>query len=303
MTIAGVVRNSLRRRQSLREATRLTRATLATATRPKRSVPGLVHVPKTGGTSLTRFNESSEPTLWPLMNFRHRVVAGQTTRRPPPAPADADSLGRHFGFRGVIARPRAERHFLIAACRNPFDLLVSFREATKGASDSRDFAIVGGFGDWLKHVAEREYPWPGGRFHGGLLHHQFFDLDGVFVIDWVLRNETLDADAAALADHLNVAFRPSGRTNESTRQRDYRAYYTDELRELVERVWGDDLALCGYTFDGPVERPLLHRRVSDGVRGSLRYDRATGALTMPAPEPEPELELESKPKPEPDPAG
>jgi len=188
MSIAHVVKNSLKRRQSLREATRLTRAWLLALSRPKRSIPGLVHVPKTGGTYLTRFSESNEPALWPLMNFRHRVIAGKRCTRPPAPPVNPEDFGRHFGFRRVIARGRAERYFLIAACRNPFDLLVSFYEASKPGAGRGAAQFADGFNDWLARIAQREYPWPGGRFHGGLLHHQMFDLDGAFIIDWVMRN-------------------------------------------------------------------------------------------------------------------
>lgn len=285
MAIANVAKNIARGRGPLREASRRARTRLAVLGARRGSVPGFVHIPKTGGTYIAQFGNARRPSVWPVLNFGHRVIAGER-RATMPGPSQAgrggDAAGRSFRFTRVVPAARARRCFLCATCRNPFDLLVSYWFFCAGEPSRGDHDLATGpFDDFVARLAERAEPWPGGGFEGGLLHHQMFNLDGAFVIDWVFRSESLDADAEAMARHLRVRYTPGARSRTSDRDKDYRAYYTDAARALVEHTWANDLALFGYTFDGPVERPGLHRLVPEDVKAALRYDRPTGTLELP----------------------
>ncbi|MEM1183970.1 MAG: sulfotransferase family 2 domain-containing protein [Planctomycetota bacterium] len=269
------MRNLIRKPHALREVRRRVGLRLATLGRDKKGIPAFVHVRKTGGTYLARFNADGDPVLSPLEYFGHSIVGSP------------DGVYKDMVTQGIMFVPkdRVRRYFVFSVCRNPFDLLVSYkgyasrRDPETYRPDSYDYeAAQGDFGDFVKRLADREFPWPTRR----LLHYQMFADDGEFVVDWVMRNESLDDDAEALAGHLGIGYRRLERTNQgSHRPKDYREMYTDSLVDLVQRTWGDDLALYGYDFEsGPVAGEGLHRLIGDERRRAIRYDWESGSVSV-----------------------
>jgi len=62
-----------------------------------------------------------------------------------------------------------------------------------------------------------------------------------------VRLQYLTSDIAALEEHLGFRI-DVGHVNTSTRDQDYRAYYTNELRDHVARICADDIARFEYAF-------------------------------------------------------
>ncbi|MEM1183969.1 MAG: sulfotransferase family 2 domain-containing protein [Planctomycetota bacterium] len=278
--LSTVVRNIIRKPRTLLEVNRKLRLKLAMSGRSSRSVPVFLHVPKTGGTYLSRVHNAGRPVLWPLRYLGHALI-GSADGHHGPLMTETPWVWSKF-----ITKKDLRRNFVFSVCRNPFDLLVSYRaHASKydpavTGEGSHDFdASHGDFGDFVKRLADRECPWPNRR----MLHFQMFADDGEFVVDWVFRNESLDDDAEALANHLGVEYSRLERlrTGRGNRPKDYREMYTDSLVDLVERTWGDDLALFGYDFEsGPVEGQGLHGPIDDDRRRSIRYDRGRGLVRV-----------------------
>jgi hypothetical protein len=63
-----------------------------------------------------------------------------------------------------------------------------------------------------------------------------------------LRLEQVDADLAALEDHLGFRIGPLQRINASERNRDYRGYYDESTRALVAEVCAEDISRFNYSF-------------------------------------------------------
>ena len=76
--------------------------------------------------------------------------------------------------------------------------------------------------------------------------------EGRILVDFLGRFETLEEDFARVCAAVGVRA-DLHHTNQS-RHRDYRCYYTDRTRELVERFWADDITFFGYRFDPPATR-------------------------------------------------
>ncbi|MEM7755547.1 MAG: sulfotransferase family 2 domain-containing protein, partial [Planctomycetota bacterium] len=270
----GVFRNLIKKPNAVREVRRRIAMEAISIGRDKRTIPGFLHVQKTGGTYLAQFNSTGRPVLWPLRYFGHCLVGS-----PGGVYDDMQRKGRAW-----VPKDQIRRYFVFSVCRNPFDLLVSYAGHAGGWSptyhhpEHYDFELANGdFGEFLKRLADREFPWPMKR----MLHYQMFADDGEFAVDWVMHNETLDDDARALAEHLGIRYRPTERTNTGKRPKDYRSMYTDSLVELVEKTWSDDLKLFGYEFErGRVPGAGLHRHIDDDARRSIRYDWSVCSLAM-----------------------
>lgn len=70
---------------------------------------------------------------------------------------------------------------------------------------------------------------------------------GVDFCNLYVRLEHLAADVMPLKTHLGFHI-DVGHVNASTRDQDYRAYYTNDLRDHVAWICADDIARFEYTF-------------------------------------------------------
>ena len=83
-------------------------------------------------------------------------------------------------------------------------------------------------------------------------------------LDFVGYLENIQADFALVAQKLGIQARLVEANRNTTRERDYRPYYTDETREIVARVYAKDLQVLGYTFDNADLKARLAHRGPDG---------------------------------------
>ncbi|MEE3233445.1 MAG: hypothetical protein VX294_04705, partial [Candidatus Latescibacterota bacterium] len=166
-------------------------------------------------------------------------------------------------------------------CRNPFDMLVSYycheephpseHEGWRWAWEPplRNEGVPAGwdcinlthgirtFDEFIKKFCEPNFKW-----HHGLrrrnLFYQMFDRDGTCGVDVIMRNEALSIAIQTLLvefgyiDHGSAFLGAADRSNTTPGKKDYRSFYTDELRELVEEKCRAELKLFEYNFDGPI---------------------------------------------------
>jgi hypothetical protein len=96
------------------------------------------------------------------------------------------------------------------------------------------------------------------------LFHQIFDDQGVCNVDLIIRaeylTEGLDQLNSVILGRDRIKNIPNERVNQSKKRkkRDYREFYTSDVREMVEKKVRKELDMFGYTFDGPVDkRPFV----------------------------------------------
>jgi hypothetical protein len=136
-----------------------------------------------------------------------------------------------------------------AFVRNPWDHLVSmyhFMLSDPEIPRHAEVKALPGFDAFVQWAIDEAAPFP-----KGITKRQaemLTDRDGTLLTDFVGHYESLREDFDRVCRHLGIeASLPH--LNRS-QHRDYRAYYNDHTRALVEEHFRSDINLFGYTFDG-----------------------------------------------------
>ena len=208
-----------------------------------------IHVGKTGGMSMRK-------TLGPFCEEPERFKM----RRPP-----KEIDGKPNRMRGVwetlllhakakdgqkeLPREVFEGYFKFAFVRNPWDLQVSMyhfvlREPT--APRHNAVKACGTFDRFVEWVAATPDPYPRGITK--LQRDMLTDKDGNLLVDFVGRYESLNEDFARVCRRLGLTL-DLPHLNRSSHS-DYRSYYNERTKAIVDECFRADIELFGYAFDG-----------------------------------------------------
>jgi hypothetical protein len=145
-------------------------------------------------------------------------------------------------IRPVLGDATYDGYFKFAFVRNPFDRFVSYcafisRKSGEFARDPSGF---------MEHVLVELRP----------LQHILYRpqsefvtrADGTLDIDFVGRNETMQASYDAICARLGLPTTALDRVNSTAPRRSYTEFYTPRLVDLVARQYADDLRLFDYRF-------------------------------------------------------
>jgi hypothetical protein len=79
----------------------------------------------------------------------------------------------------------------------------------------------------------------------------FVDEKGNFLADYIGSFEYLKDDFDTIVKHMDLkdCFLPHANKGRDVSERDYRVYYNEKSKEIIERVYALDLAIFGYEFD------------------------------------------------------
>jgi hypothetical protein len=205
------------------------------------------HIGKTGGMSVRRALQeyAREPE-----RFKIRRPARLVHGRPNPMYEVWSTLLLHATARDALKELPPEqfsRYFKFAFVRNPWDLHVSLyhfilREPT--SSTYAQVASLGSFDAFLEWAIATPHLFPKGITKWQ--HEMIADEQGVLLVDFVGRYESLDRDFTHVCRTLGIsAVLPHLNRSE---HRDYRAYYTPRTRGLLARHCGADIEMFGYSF-------------------------------------------------------
>ncbi|SLN48483.1 Sulfotransferase family protein [Roseivivax jejudonensis] len=204
-----------------------------------------VHIPKTGGTSLSLALEARA--------MADDILIGDTPK----------ALRRRRRLAGLRPRGRLWKHATLAdiegilppevlgalrpvtLVRNPWDRMVSYYHWLRAQSFAHPAVAIAKATDFAGFLADP-------RIEASLRAHPYGAYlrgsDGRERDALVLRLEHLDADMAPLAAHLG--FVPEmPHVNRSGRRADWRGYYDDAGAARVARICAEDIARFGYRFD------------------------------------------------------
>lgn len=209
-----------------------------------------VHIPKTGGTSMALALEKRA--------MKDDILIGDTPKalRRRNRAKELNARGRIWkhstlaDIDGAVTREEMADFLIFTLVRNPWDRLVSYYHWLREQDFDHPAVTLAGrldFGRFLNDPMTRSAVSANGydsylRDATGTLH------DPVYV-----RIERLDADLAPIRAHLGFDPKP-GRANASSRDRDWRIYYSDRDAELVSELCSADIARFGYDFHGLIVR-------------------------------------------------
>ncbi len=225
---------------------------------------GHIHMPKTGGTYVSSLEDT-----FPHINFSHCLIRNDRTDRFCPTGLTC------------ISSSHVKSFFLFSCVRNPLNFLVSYYYHVKGGKpeyknpNHYDFTSAQkGFSYLLETIMNRTDKWPSRKF----LYPQLFNQKGSCIIDWINRQEALNADLEKLGRYFNTVIHAKKKQRVSEKQVSYAQHYSDDLFEKVTKVYQREMALFGYDgFDiltPMVEtKPLEKKRIGyDYIRDQLFVD-------------------------------
>ncbi|MEE3233440.1 MAG: sulfotransferase family 2 domain-containing protein [Candidatus Latescibacterota bacterium] len=246
-----------------------------------------IHVPKTGGTWLNDTLQAYAPDHFTRLDNTHVPLDAAIHAQMPITPMKHVINGwknvqlRYDKSDVTVSHPgKFEASWKVAIVRNPFDLLVSYythdvnptshfrklRNFYKYDEDGLKSDLPVGWGfinlihnirsfdEFIRLFCDTEFMWMHTRYRDFLFYQMFYG-SGKGGVDFIFRQERLHEATRAFLQF--GGYIPEGFDIEDRRQnvshmkkKDYREYYTDETRELVEKKCALELELFDYNFDG-----------------------------------------------------
>jgi len=204
-----------------------------------------VHIPKTGGTSLTLALENRVG--------KDDILIGDTPKalRRRKRLKDVNSRGRLWkhstltDIYGLVSAQDISRYFIFTLVRNPWDRMVSYYHWLR--EQGFDHPSVG-LAKALEFSAFLNHPMTVQAVSASAYSSYLKDEDGHERCDMFLRLEHLAEDLPALAERLGFRLPEMPHSNPSQRLADWRGYYSDHDADLIGRMCSADIERFGYRF-------------------------------------------------------
>lgn len=133
--------------------------------------------------------------------------------------------------------------YKFAFVRNPWARLVSEYHFIRQEPWSPYHQVIKSMQNFEEHIE-----WTLNARKEKLLYKDFVtDYDGKLIVDFVGRYETLEQDFYDICKVLNI--NASLPPSKNLIQRDYRTYYNEKTRKLIEDYLKEDIEFFGYTFE------------------------------------------------------
>ncbi|MEE8526996.1 MAG: sulfotransferase family 2 domain-containing protein [Gammaproteobacteria bacterium] len=198
-----------------------------------------VHIPKTGGYSIT-------DVIWPSVTDRTEENLWMGFTNPHGNKHQTGGLQHLLGtmIRQEVGTEIFDSHWKFTIVRNPWDKAVSQYLYMRNRHDLRDFIgmkndeSLAGYLDLIKKKAHVQWE----------PQHKFvLDNNGDNLLDYIGRFEQLEQDASTILATIGCAAKKLPHLNKSNRKH-YRDYFDDETREIVREFYAQDIELLEYEF-------------------------------------------------------
>lgn len=210
-----------------------------------------IHIPKTAGTSI-------EEALFHYQDFEYSTSPHNVAQQ----------------YKDYLPRELFDEMFKFCFVRNPWDLVVSsYKYWVRQAKIDMTFdewiewkyegGVIGDMIDRVKYDEDFEHPniikdkysRLAVAFYMNRTPQALFMVDeaGNYIVDYIGRYENIEEDFKFIIDKLKLsdAYLPhSNSSHISGDPSDYREWYTDKTRKIIESRFALDIELFGYTFDG-----------------------------------------------------
>jgi sulfotransferase famil protein len=204
-----------------------------------------VHIPKTGGTSLSLALEDRAMKDDILIgdtpkakNRRKRLKDVKTSGR----------LWKHARLRdvyGLVTQDQIESYFVFTIVRNPWDRMVSYYHWLKVQNFDHPAVKTARTHDFTGFLSD---PVILRGLQNDATCNYVSDQDGVNRCDMYLRMDHLSQDAQKLEQHLGVKLAGLPHENPSQRDVDYTGYYDAATKAIIATVFAEDIGKFNYKF-------------------------------------------------------
>jgi len=165
----------------------------------------------------------------------------------------AKDMKKHFYSQGE--QEFWDNAYKFAFIRNPYDWQVSLYYYIRRSSGHGDheFVMSHPFATYLEYQRDVKLPEAKERPHGSNKYDTLLgfltDDDGNMLVDDIYRCEDYVKEMGILCGKLGIPFTDSPSQNVSgNRDRDYRKYYDERSKALVEEMFGEDIEHFNYKF-------------------------------------------------------
>ncbi len=203
-----------------------------------------IHIPKTAGTSIEQ-----ALGIWGDWRVEDRdTLFGQISSPDLLAAGLGSSFLQHLTLAEVRTHfEQPSRPFTFSIVRNPWDRLLSVYHridphlASHALACGVDLASLS-FDCFVPEVLRLKHAHTASQV-------AYLRVDGAIAVDFVGRYETLTTDIAQVGRKLGTQLDlPKVNLGRSRAHDDYRAFYSDEARSIVARVYEEDCDAFGYRF-------------------------------------------------------
>jgi len=188
-----------------------------------------IHIQKTAGNSITEFLKNNIPDLKPILNKHDFAIQGK------------HKLGDQW-----------DDYFKFAFVRNPWDRLVSWYSMIKDKNQKNKFGKYvtensSNFEEFIKNCTDII------QDNDGIKSAEFNQLDylidenGNIIVDFIGRFENLEEDFNKIIKKLNMPELKLPILN-SSKHEDYKKYYNEETKKIIEKRFKKDIDFFKYKF-------------------------------------------------------
>ncbi len=198
-----------------------------------------IHIPKTAGTTV-------EKLIWPNEEARTEEELWMGFVKDQHNKYHTGGL-QHLMARYVreeVGDKKFNAFYKFSVVRNPWDKTVSQFRYMKQRPDLRSFLGMHRFTSFKKYLkliqkVDHVHWLPQVKF--------LFDLNGELLVDKVLSFENFESEIKEVLGRLKLEIKSIPHLNRSKR-RDYKSYYSNVTKEMVEEFYKDDIKKFNYKF-------------------------------------------------------
>ncbi|MRU16272.1 sulfotransferase family protein [Roseovarius sp. A21] len=203
-----------------------------------------VHIPKTGGTSMALALEGRA--------MKDDILIGDTpkARRRRKRLKGVETAGRLWkhstlaDIDGLVSPDVIDRAFVFTLVRNPWNRMVSYYHWLQDQAFEHPAVSLAKAVDFSTFLNTPETQ---AAMRAAPYGHYVTDAKGRERCDAFIRLEHLETDGAPLWEHLGFCL-DLPVNNRSTRDRDYRRYYSQDDSTLVKSLFHHDVDRFGYAY-------------------------------------------------------
>lgn len=204
-----------------------------------------VHIPKTGGTSLSLALEAKAKKDDVLIGDTPKATNRRKRYKDIKTSGKLWKHSRLTDIYGLVTQEQIESYFVFTIVRNPWDRMVSYYHWLKAQNFDHPAVKCAHDHSFTEFLSDPETRL---SLQNDAAKYYVSDHNGVDCCDLYLRLEFLQQDVKLLEQRLEIKLADLPHDNSSHRDMDYTSYYDTQCKDIIGSVFADDIKKFSYSF-------------------------------------------------------